>query len=126
MRQVREGKSVVQFLLCCVLISTAPSAGPASVTTGAVTTTSITVQWEEVPCLHRNGEITGYTVVARTSGITVNTEHISDGNSRSLTVSGLNPSTLYTVLVAANNSAGTGPATSIDIETAGEYGSNHS
>ena len=49
-------------------LSTAPSSGPASVTVGTVTANSITVQWEEVPCLHLNGEITGYTVVARTSG----------------------------------------------------------
>ena len=126
MRQVRERKSIVLFLLCCVLLSTVPSAGPASVTTGAVTATSITVQWEKVPCLHRNGEITGYIVQTRTSGMTVTTEHINDGNARSATVSGLNPSTLYTVLVAATNRNGTGPATSIDIETAGEYESHHS
>ena len=119
MRQVRERKSVVLFLLCCVLLSTVPSAGPASVTAGTVTATSIRVQWEEVPCLHRNGKITGYTVETRASGMTIGSEFVNNGNSRSATVSGLNPSTLYTVTVAANNSAGTGPATSIDIETLG-------
>ena len=103
-----------------VLLSTAPT-GTISLSAGTVTANSITVQWEEVPCLHRNGEITGYTVVARTSGEEDNTEFINDGNARSATVTGLNPSTLYTLLVTASNGAGTGPATSIDIETAGKH-----
>ena len=76
MRQVRERKSVVLLLLCCVLLSTVPSAGPASVTVGTVTATGITVQWEEVPCLHHNGEITGYTIVAVTSG---EDDRVNDG-----------------------------------------------
>ena len=100
-------------------LSTAPSAGPASLSAGTVTVNSIRVQWEEVPCLHRNGEITGYTVVARTSGMTDITEFVN-GNARSATVSGLEPSTQYTVLVAASNGASIGPATSINVETGGE------
>ena len=104
-----------------MFLSTAPSAGPASVSAGIVTANSITVQWEEVPCLHRNGEITGYTVVARTSGeddVFVNID-IDDG--REATISGLTPSTQYSVAVAAVNSAGTGPFIGIIVETAGEY-----
>ena len=103
------------------IISTVPSAGPASVTAGTVTVNSITVQWEEVPCLRRNGEITGYTVVARTIGeddVFVNID-IDDG--REATISGLIPSTQYSVAVAAVNSAGTGPFNGIIVETAGEY-----
>ena len=105
-------------LLCCVFFSTAPSAGPASVTAGTVTINSITVQWEEVPCLHRNGEITGYTVVARTSG---ENDRVADVNdiARKVIMSGLNRNTQYSVNVTASNSAGTGPSSSIDIKTAG-------
>ena len=113
-----EGDRPNQFLLCCVFLSPAPSGGPASVTAGNVTANSITVQWEEVPCLHRNGEITDYTVIARTSGEVVQSDDVDDG--REATVSGLNPNTQYSVSVAAVNSAGTSPATSIDIETPGE------
>ena len=105
------------FLLWCVFLSPAPSAGPASVTAGTVTANSITVQWEEVPCLHRNGEITGYTVVARTSGEDERVVDVDDGNARSATLSGLTPNTRYTVSVAAVNNAGTGPASEIDIMT---------
>ena len=74
-----------------------------------------------MPCLHRNGEITGYRVVARTSGeddVFVNVD-VDDG--REATISGLNPSTQYSVAVAAINSAGTGPFNGIIVETAGEY-----
>ena len=100
-----------------ILLSPAPSDSPASVTAGTVTANSITVQWEEVPCLHRNGVITGYTVVARTSG---EDERVVNSGSRAANISGLISDTLYTVSVAAVNSAGTGPATSIGVETLGE------
>ena len=104
-----------------MFLSTAPSAGPASVTTGTVTVSSITVQWEEVPCLHRNGEITGYTVVGTISGVVVKSVDVDDDDGREATISGLTPNTQYSVSVAAVNSAGTGPASSIDVETPGEY-----
>ena len=102
-----------------MLLSTVPSSTVISLSAGTVTARSITVQWEEVPCLHRNGEITGYTVVARTSGEDERVVNVNDGNARSATVSGLTPNTEYTVSVAAVNSAGTGPATSIVVETKG-------
>ena len=103
-----------------MFLSPAPSDGPASVTAGTVTVNSITIQWEEVPCLHRNGEITGYTVVTTISGEVVKSVDVDVDDGREATVSGLNPSNQYSVSVAAVNSAGTGPASSIDIETPGE------
>ena len=78
----------------------------------------MTVQWGEVPCTHRNGEITGYTVNATLSGMVVAIENVNGGSARRGTVSGLNPSTEYFVLVAAVNSAGTGPFSDITITTA--------
>ena len=113
-----EGEREYSFIVCVRTSLPAPSAGPPSVTNGTVTTSSITVQWEEVPCLHRNGEITGYTIVARTGMIDI-TEFVN-GDARSATVSGLKPSTQYTVLVAAVNGAGTSEPTSIMVETGGE------
>ena len=55
---------------------------------GTVTAISITIQWGEVPCLDRNGEITGYTVEARISGTLIRTVNI-DGSAREATLSGL-------------------------------------
>ena len=97
-----------------------PSAGPVSVIAGTVTVNSITVLWEEVPCLHRNGEITGYILVANTSGEVVKHVYVYADDSREATISGLNPNSNYTVDVAAVNSAGIGPSASINVETPGE------
>ena len=69
--------------------------------------------------MDRNGEITGYTVEVTLSGMVVATENVNDGSARRGTVSGLTPSTEYLVLVAAVNSAGTGPFSGIPITIAG-------
>ena len=70
-----------------------------------------------MPCLHHNGKITGYRVVARTIGESERDVNVNDGNARAVHVSGLSSSTLYTVLVAAVNNGGTGPASEIDVTT---------
>ena len=69
--------------------------------------------------MDRNGEITGYTVEVTLSGMVVATENVNDGSAREGTVSGLTPSTEYTVTVAVVNSAGTGSFSVISITTAG-------
>ena len=69
--------------------------------------------------MDRNGEITGYTVEVTLSGMVVATENVNGGSAREATVSGLTPSTEYTVAVAAVNSVGTGPFSGNSIRTAG-------
>ena len=59
--------------------------------------------------------------MAKASGEDNRAVNVNDGNARRVTVSGLNSNTLYTISVAAVNSAGTGPATSINVETPGKY-----
>ncbi|CAI8023826.1 Receptor-type tyrosine-protein phosphatase delta [Geodia barretti] len=90
---------------------TKPTRGPSSIRRGTVTASSITVHWEEVPCLDRNGEITGYIAEAVKNGVVEETASVS-GGARQATISGLSPSTWYTVQVAAVNGAGTGPYSS--------------
>ena len=102
-----------------VLSSTAPTGAPDGVSEVSVTANSITVQWGEVPCMDRNGEITGYTVEVSLSGMVVRTENVNDGSARKGTVSGLTPATEYTVTVAAANSVGSGPFSGISVTTAG-------
>ena len=87
---------------------------------GTVTANSITIEWDELSCLDRNGVITGYIVEARAGGEADRTVNVNDGSAREATVSGLNPSTAYTVSLQAVNSAGSGPIRSIAIETPGE------
>ena len=83
-----------------------PSGSPESVSFGTVNLTSITVQWTEVPCSDRNGEITDYTVeYSSTTPPTTNTT--SGSSSRELVVGGLLPRTSYTFTVRAGDSNST-------------------
>ena len=79
---------------------------------------TITVQWEQVDCIDHNGLIIGYRIRAMTSGEDNRTETV--GDVREATISGLTPSTVYNVSVAAVNSQGTGPySDGMVVESAG-------
>ena len=85
---------------------------------------SITVQWGAVDCIHRNGDITGYSVQYGVQGSgSTQTESISGGGTTEATISELTPSTSYVIDIAAVNSAGTGvysePLT-VETSVAGE------
>ena len=86
---------LVQYVL-----SAAPSGIPASISFSGVNLTSITVEWTELPCSERNGEITGYTVEYGSMMATV-----SDPSNRRLVVGGLLPRTRYTFSVRAQGAA---------------------
>ena len=90
------------------LTHTAPSAAPTNVSVSEVTSSSINVQWGAVPCIHHNGDITGYTVqygVVGSESVQNMSVYISGDN---VTISNLAPSTKYILQVAAMNDAGTG------------------
>ena len=90
------------------ILFSAPSATP-RVNISEVTTSTITVQWGAVDCIHRNGDITGYTVRYGVQGNgSIQTVTVSGGGSSQTIISGLTPSTNYSIEVAAVNSAGTG------------------
>ena len=86
-----------------------PLAAPSSVSVSEVTSSSITVQWGPVECIHHNGNITGYSVRYREveSGNT-DTVFVSGDSETETTITGLIPDTIYSVEVAAVNDAGTG------------------
>ena len=88
-------------------IPPAPSAPPTSVSVPDVTPSSITVQWGPVDCIHRNGDITGYTVHVRASGEAERTVSV-DESVNETTICGLTPFTEYTVSVAAENNVDIG------------------
>ena len=75
-----------------------------------VTSSSITVQWGAVDCIHRNGDITGYSVQYGVQGESATTTVSVSGDSsgRVYTITGLLSISNYTIKVAAENSAGTG------------------
>ena len=70
--------------------------------------TSITVQWEMVPCIHQNGDITGYRVQYEEADGISTTVSVSGGDVTEATITGLASTTNYSVQVAAVNDAGTG------------------
>ena len=88
----------------------APSAAPTSVSVSEVTSSSITVQWGAVDCIHRNGNITGYSVQYGVQSSGERTVDMALGNFSGgmYQISGLSAATAYTIEVAAVNSAGTG------------------
>ena len=93
-----------------VMIPSAPSAPPTSVSVSEVTSSSITVQWGPLDCIHRNGDITSYLIrYGEVGNGRTQTVNVSGGDVTEYTISGLMPSTAYSVHVATVNSAGTGP-----------------
>ena len=91
------------------LSHTAPSAAPTSVRESGVTSSSVTVQWGAVDCIHHNGDITGYSVRYGVQGSgSIQTRDVSGGDTSQTIIPGLNPSTTYSIEVAAVNSAGIG------------------
>ena len=64
-----------------------------------MTSTSITIQWDQVPCIEQNSEITGY-IVRYSTGET------QMAAVQMFNASGLTPNTTYSFQVAAINSDG--------------------
>ena len=97
---------------------TEPSAPPSDITGDHISSTSIVVQWNEVPQEHRNGEIQGYRVLYSDADGREKKKTV-DAPTRETSLIGLNKSTMYTIKVLAFTSAGDGPASSgISVTTA--------
>ena len=93
----------------CTTILPVPSAAPTSVSVSEVTSSSITVQWEAVDCIHQNGDITGYSVRYGEIGSAEREKTVSMTSSVTMyTITGLSTFTNYSIEVAAVNSAGAG------------------
>ena len=80
-----------------------------------VSSRSITVNWNEIPCIQHNGRITRYEVEFIPSG-----EGTISG--RSFTANGLTPFTNYTFRVRRVNSEGPGPYSDLITITTSEAG----
>ena len=102
--------AILILLVSMCVFSSAPSAPPSSVGATVQSSTSITVQWGEVPCIHQNGVITGYSVQYRVvgSGDTPQTMPVDGADTTQTTIGDLMSSTTYSIQVAAVNSEGTG------------------
>ena len=67
--------------------------------------------------MHRNGDITGYAVMYRELSSGLATYIHETVTIRNIDITGLKPSTLYDIAVAAFNSVGTGPFTNASFKT---------
>ena len=74
-----------------------PSAAPVDLSFIASTSSSITIQWGTVPCIHHNGNITGYLIGwKKDDEIDFVYKHAKlNGEQREAEIPGLEPSTQY-------------------------------
>ena len=97
-----------------------PSAGPTSVTTMTVGVVDITIQWNEVNCADRNGDIIGYKVRHGVSSKTFRiVANITDPNSTMFSINRLLIHSTYSFEVAAVVGDHTGSYSSVlEVNTA--------
>ncbi|CAI8028403.1 Receptor-type tyrosine-protein phosphatase F, partial [Geodia barretti] len=105
-RGTQEGSTTATTL------TAAPSTPPTDVVVRVESSTSITVQWGPVECIHQNGEITSYWVTYGEEGSSEEARNVQmvsgDSSGGMTTVFGLTKETVYIVQVAAVTSGGTG------------------
>ena len=104
--QAGESSSCLRSFIFFRLFSAVPT-GPLSSISTTATFTTITVQWGPVDCIHRNGDITGYSVRVMRNGDILKNVSVS-GDIRQVTILELSSFTEYNVSVAAVNINGTG------------------
>ena len=81
---------------------------PSYITIADVTTSSVTISWGMVECIHCNGDITGYSVQFTEHGNQMSRTQFVPGEATTHTISAFTPSTSYDIKVAAVNKAGIG------------------
>ena len=83
-----------------------------------MSSTSIFVQWDQVPLPYQNGVILYYTVTYRLyyNGLFPQTVVVAAPTTQ-VTLTGLNQSTHYSISLSASTSKGRGPSTYIYIDT---------
>ena len=68
---------------------------------------NITVAWDELSCMYRNGKLTGYIIAYGTTTIN-NTVAVTGASNTTFTAVGLDSNTTYMFKVAGTNTNGTG------------------
>ena len=92
-----------------ILLYPAPSAPPTDVLVSDKNSSTITMRWSPVKCIHRNADVTGYSVRYRIQGNgSIQTVNVIGEDITDMSISGLKSSTTYSIEVAAVNSAGIG------------------
>ena len=98
------------------LFLSAPTAPPVTIYSSKVTPNRVTVQWGRVPCIHRNGDITGYSVLVQGNG-SMRSMDISGSDVLTTTITELASNTRYVVRVAGVNGQGIGVYHDLTVDT---------
>ena len=91
-----------------LVVFSVPTGAPKELTNTSVCNTSISVKWDPVSCSNQRGPISAYKLWYSNGAENI-TLMISGANNRTYELTGLTPSTSYTIAVAAVNYGGTGP-----------------
>ena len=95
-----------------------PSAPPSKLRSHPSSSTSVLVEWDELPQEHSNGNIQGYKVLCSASDEPELTKTV-DTSTRQVSMTSLRKATVYTIKVLAFTSIGDGPASAaISVATA--------
>ena len=87
-----------------------PSAAPSNITAHNTSSSSINIQWKDVPFWNRNGDITKYTVYfKRVEAPTWQTRQINEPSRRSLQIGQLDLWQKYEIRISAFTIVGEGP-----------------
>ena len=86
------------------LLQTGPSAAPTGFAVLSVSTSLVTLTWNDLPCIDQNGPLLGYVMEYTPDGGMVSTTVLTGSNQ----LTGLAACTNYTMRIAAQNDAGTG------------------
>ena len=104
--QSRFSFRLIALLLCKPF--SAPTAAPVNVRGRNLSSTSILVEWGDVPEPERNGIILSYTVTYEVPPGAPPQRQIVNASTRQATLTGLNKFTEYKIAVFANTSKGSG------------------
>ena len=85
-----------------------PSAPPVNISARSLSSTSILVQWYEVPDSDKNGIILSYTVNYKASEGNLQQSQVVNASTREVTLIGLDKNTAYKIEMFANTSKGGG------------------
>ena len=107
---------VLAFNLSFCFLS-GPRAPPANVRGNSTNTTSIFVQWDQVPAAHRNGVILYYTIMYRACYGGFSRTVVVVAPKMQTTLTGLTESTCYSISVYASTIKGDGSSSYINIAT---------
>ena len=101
------------FGFCLQIYTTVPSGAPQNLAIINSNSTSVTISWDGIDCIHRNGMITHYLIVNgpvdeanQMTNVSVNSNRPDNGGS--YTTTGLDATQNYIFKVAAVNSDGVG------------------